>query len=84
VKSVEVTEQGKRDLQTAALDRRIDGRGIPYFWIGFRRVRSNPPEGTDLHAIYADRISVTPLHLNLTEFRVRDQLRPLFKGSLQK
>ncbi len=29
--------QGKRDLQTAALDRRIDARGFPYFWIGFKR-----------------------------------------------
>jgi 5'-nucleotidase len=81
VKSVEITEQGKRDLQTATLDRRIDGRGIPYFWIGFRRVRSNPPEGTDLRAIYEGRISVTPLHLNLTEFRVRESLKPLFAGT---
>ena len=54
-------------MQTAALDRRVDARGYPYFWIGFKRVRSNPHEGTDLRAIYDGRISVTPLHLNLTE-----------------
>jgi 5'-nucleotidase len=80
VKSVEVTEQGKRDLQTAALDRRVDARGNPYFWIGFKRVRSNPPKGTDLRAIYEGRISVTPLHLNLTEFKVRDRLKSLLDG----
>jgi 5'-nucleotidase len=84
VKDIEVTEQGKRDLQTAALERRVDARGIPYFWIGFKRVRSNPPVGTDLRAIYDQSISVTPLHLNLTEFKVRDRLRPLMGGLLPK
>jgi 5'-nucleotidase len=78
VKGVEVTEQGKRDLQKVALDRRIDARNIPYYWIGFRRVRSNPPAGTDLRAVYEHRISVTPLHLNLTEYRERDRLKAAF------
>jgi 5'-nucleotidase len=79
VQSIEVTEQGKRDLQTAMLDRRIDARGIPYYWIGFKRGRSDPPEGTDLNAIYRKRISVTPLHLNLTEFRERDRLKAMLE-----
>jgi 5'-nucleotidase len=76
---IEITRQGKRDLQTAALDRRIDARGRPYFWIGFKRVRSNPPEGTDLRAIYDRRISVTPLHLNLTEPSVVETLKAKFR-----
>jgi len=78
VKGVEITMQGKRDMQTAALDRRIDARGFPYFWIGFKRVRSNPPIGSDLRAIYERRISVTPLHLNLTERGVLESLRKAF------
>jgi 5'-nucleotidase len=78
VKGTEITMQGKRDLQTAALERRIDARGFPYFWIGFKRVRSNPKEGTDLRAIYDKRISVTPLHLNLTERSVMEKLRHAF------
>jgi len=78
VKGVEITMQGKRDMQTAALDRRIDARGFPYFWIGFKRVRSNPPVGSDLRAIYEKRISVTPLHLNLTERDVLESLREAF------
>ena len=75
VKGVDIASQGKRDLQTANIERRIDARGNPYFWIGFKRVRSNPPAGTDLHAIYHKRIAVTPLHLNLTEFKVLETLR---------
>lgn len=81
VRGVEVTVQGKRDLQTAMLDRRIDARGIPYYWIGFKRGRSDPPDGTDLSAIYRKRISVTPLHLNLTEFRESDRLKSLIEDS---
>ena len=79
VRGVSVTAQGKRDLQTAMIDRRIDARGVPYYWIGFKRGRSQPPEGSDLKAIYAKRISVTPLHLNLTEFHERDRLKPLLE-----
>src|SRR5690349_19989245 len=75
VAGTEITMQGKRDMQTAALYRRIDARGNPYFWIGFKRVRSNPPVGTDLHAIYNKRIAVTPLHLNLTEFEVLQKMK---------
>ena len=78
VKGTEITMQGKRDLQTAALDRRVDARGFPYFWIGFKRVRSTPSAGTDLSAIYSKRISVTPLHLNLTERGVMEKLREAF------
>ena len=81
VDGVEVTVQGKRDLQTAQLDRRIDARGFPYYWIGFKRVRSEPAEGTDLSAIARGRISVTPLHLNLTELRERERLKPMIEDA---
>jgi 5'-nucleotidase len=75
VQGIDICAQGKRDLQTAALERRVDARGNPYFWIGFKRVRSDPAEGTDLHAIYHRRIAVTPLHLNLTEFAVLEKMK---------
>jgi 5'-nucleotidase len=78
VAGIEITEQGKRDMQTAVMDRRVDMRGNPYYWIGFKRVRSDPRKGTDLNAIYEKRISITPLHLNLTEFKVRDRLKAAF------
>jgi len=57
----------------------VDMRGNPYFWIGFKRVRSHPGEGTDLRAIVEKKISVTPLHLNLTQFEFLKKLRASFK-----
>ena len=81
VKRVEVTSQGKRDQSMTNLIERTDGRGNPYFWLGFNRIRSNPPEGTDLRAIYDGRISVTPLHMNLTEDRARKTLAQHLDGA---
>ncbi len=78
VTGIEVTAQGKRDMQTAKMEKRVDLRNNPYYWVGFRRVRSNPDKGTDLRAIYEKRISITPLHLNLTEFKVLERLKQDF------
>ncbi len=60
------TDQGRRDQDLLNIVDRLDTRGNPYYWLGYRRKRSNPAEGTDLWAIYSGRISVTPLDLNLT------------------
>ncbi len=84
VERVEVTLQGKRDQSLANIVERVDARGNPYFWLGFSRVLSNPPEGTDLRAIYDGRISVTPLHLNLTEERARKVLAEHIRGAPPK
>jgi 5'-nucleotidase len=71
-------------MQQAVLDRRIDMRRNPYYWIGFKRVRSDPRSGTDLCAIYEKRISVTPLHLNLTDFKVIQRLKGVIEPVLPK
>ena len=84
VERVEVTHQGKRDQSLANIEQRIDARGNPYYWLGFKRVLSNPPDGSDLRAIYDGRISVTPLHLNLTEERARQKLSSALNGAPPK
>ena len=66
VAGVVVTTQGKRDQDLLVIVDRMDTRGNPYYWFGFDRRRSNPAGGTDLAAIYAGKVSITPLHLDLT------------------
>lgn len=66
IKAVEVTRQGFRDFQIRHNEKRTDLRGRDYYWVGFQPLRSNPAEGTDLRALYDGRISVTPLHIDLT------------------
>lgn len=66
VEGVEVTVQGRRDAGLLSLDERRDTWGNPYFWLAYRRSRSQAPEGTDLWAIGSGRISVTPLCMDLS------------------
>jgi 5'-nucleotidase len=67
VRGVRVTVQGRRDATFLELDERFDGRGNPYYWIGFSRKKSEPGHGTDLEAIAQQKISITPLRLDLTD-----------------
>ena len=74
VAGVEATVQGQRDAVQLYMEERHDLRGGTYYWHGYSGELSNPPEGTDLRAIYEGRISITPLHLSLTDFEARSAL----------
>ena len=74
VTAMEITIQGKRDLSDIMLDERVDARGQPYFWVGYRRSKEHLVAETDLNAVRQGRVSVTPLHLDLTHFASRHRL----------
>jgi 5'-nucleotidase len=84
VKKVLVTSQGQRDQSMLRLDERVDARGRTYFWVGFKRVFSEPEIGTDLHAIAQGCISVTPLHLDLTALREKQRLESELDDSVAR
>lgn len=84
VKAVETTVQGMRDHHIIYADKRTDPRGGAYYWLGFRGQLSNPPEGSDLRAIYDGRISVTPLHVDLTHMETVHKLRGVLGGAPPK
>lgn len=67
VKGIAVSVQGQRNQALLNIDQRQDGRGNPYYWIAFARKREEPAEGTDLHALKDNAISITPLRLDLTD-----------------
>lgn len=64
------TRQGRRIPDWLRVEERTDGRGFPYFWIGFERSRMEPEPGSDLAALADGLISVTPLSLDLTHENV--------------
>jgi 5'-nucleotidase len=78
VAGIDVTVQGKRDQNHLLVDERKDARGHAYFWLGFSRERGTPPKGTDIAAVFNKRISITPLHMNLTQHEALEQLRSVF------
>ena len=68
VQGVAMTTQGQRDQDLLRIEPRFDGRSNPYYWIAFSREgKPEPVDGTDLSAIAANRISVTPLRLDRTD-----------------
>jgi len=81
IKTVEVTTQGFRDLAEMHAVRRTDLRGRDYFWMGFRAGEQRPAEGTDLRAIAEGRISVTPLHIDLTHHQTAHDLKSVLGGA---
>ncbi len=79
VKRVVLTRQGRRVPDWLKVEKRVDGRGFPYFWIGFRRSKMEPAEGTDLAALEDGDISITPLSLDLTDEQALKRLKQAFE-----
>ncbi len=66
IAGVEVCRQGRRGYYTL-FDKRQDPRGRDYYWIGTGDPVDEPVAGTDLAAIAAGRVAVTPVRLELTD-----------------
>lgn len=60
-----ITRQGQL-THGLYLDKRQDGLGNPYFWLSYRRQPQEIIEGTDLAALRQNRISITPIRMDLT------------------
>jgi 5'-nucleotidase len=70
---VEVTRMGKRIYQDELI-KRLDPRGVPYYWIGGPPPSGLAEEGTDFHAVVNKRIAITPIQLDLTARRLLGRL----------
>jgi len=66
IKGVRVTRLGKRKYHDSLIER-TDPRGRAYYWIGGDAPIWEPEEGTDFTAVDQGYVSVTPLHLDLTD-----------------
>jgi len=69
-----LTRQGKRRYADAVV-RNVDPRGRSYYWIGAGELAFQELSGTDSHAIEHGYVSVTPLHLDLTNYAAFERLR---------
>lgn len=79
VTGVEVTRQGNFAYDHGIdVEKRIDARRKPYYWLTFTRGEMQCCEGTDAFAISRHRVSVTPLRLDFTDVDAMDRLRSLF------
>jgi 5'-nucleotidase len=74
LKGFMITRQGLR-VYRDELDRRLDPRGRPYYWIGGQAPTGVDEPGTDFGALRAGYVSITPLQLDLTAREAMDGLK---------
>lgn len=73
VEGIRLTSLGRR-VYSDSLTRSRDPRGREYYWIGGGETHWSGREDSDYRAVRAGYVSVTPLHLDLTDFRLMDEL----------
>jgi 5'-nucleotidase len=79
VKGIAVATLGRNRQERLQIDKRQDGRGNAYYWIAYVRMRGIPPaDGTDISALSDNRITVTPLRLDMTDEPFLTKLSDLF------
>ncbi len=79
VNGVRVARLGKRRYGETVIEK-TDPRGRPYFWIGSTIPTGDAEEGTDILAIAEKYISMSPLHLDLTDYRSMEVLEEIARG----
>jgi 5'-nucleotidase len=71
---VEVTRQGIRHYD-GKIDKRTDPMGRTYYWLGGDLPQDQLDEGTDVKAVFDGKVSVTPIHLDLTDYGSLDMVK---------
>jgi len=77
VKGVVVAAQGKRKLGDNVY-KHLDPEGNPYYWIGPVRNLDKDPPDSDLAAVTQGYISMTPICLDLTDYKVLERYKGKF------
>ncbi len=73
IKGVRITRLGLR-VYRDELEERTDPRGRPYYWIAGEFPTGVPDDGTDFGALADAQVSITPLQLDLTAYRMAQKL----------
>jgi 5'-nucleotidase len=69
IQGFELTRLGKRHKAQPAI-KAIDPRGYPLYWIGASGKEEDAGEGTDFHAVNANKVSITPIQIDMTNYSV--------------
>ncbi len=76
IKGVKITRQGKRAYKEKVF-KYLDPHGKPLYWIAAEEFGWQAEEGTDYWAVMNGYVSITPLHLDMTNYRATEDIRYL-------
>ena len=74
IQGVSVTKLGSIEYENA-FEKRTDPHGRTYYWMAGTPTQGNNAADTDVAVIDQRRISVTPIHFDLTDYALLDQMR---------
>ncbi len=77
-----LTRLGRRRYINS-LDRRVDPRGHSYYWFSGEPLECDCDEGTDIAAVRAGMISVTPVYFDMNFRGARRHLKELLDGLVE-
>lgn len=73
IKGMQVTRLGSRH-SSAPVIKDVDPRGNPIYWIGKQGAEVDAGAGTDFDAVNNNYVSITPLHLDMSNYNLFDRL----------
>lgn len=73
IKGIKITRLGTRAASDSVI-KALDPRGKTVYWVGPQGKAVDCAEDTDFFAVRNGYVSVTPLHIDLTSYRVLDEL----------
>ncbi|HAT8370045.1 TPA: 5'/3'-nucleotidase SurE [Legionella pneumophila] len=76
IKGMQVTRLGTRHSAEPII-KEYDPRGRPIYWVGPPGIEADAGAGTDFFAIKTGHVSITPLHLDMTHYKLFDHLSNL-------
>lgn len=79
IKGMEVTRLGSRHRAEPVI-KDADPRGRPIYWVGPPGPEADAGPGTDFYAVNQSRVSITPLHLDMTHYKIFDQVATWING----
>ncbi len=74
IPGVAITKLGIRQYENT-FERRFDQRGHTYYWLGGMVVDQENDPDTDVSAIKEGKISITPIHFDLTNYPIMQSLQ---------
>lgn len=73
LKGIQVTRLGHRHVAEKMIPS-FDGRGNRIYWVGPAGAEQDAGPGTDFHAVINGYVSITPLKIDLTDYKAMDSL----------
>jgi len=78
LKGIKITMMGKKRYSDTIVEK-LDPRGRKYYWLAGEEIGYEPLGNSDLEAVKDGFVSVTPIHLDLTNYSVMDELKGYFE-----